>query len=71
RDLLVHSAGAGRLALNSVLAPAESAASAQDLISSYYMIEETQRHIAPPRYGNKQLFMEALLMGLAGHGALG
>ncbi len=71
RDLLVHGAGAGRLAVNAVAAENKSAASAQDLISSYYMIEETQRHIAPPRYGNKQLFMEALLMGLAGHGALG
>lgn len=71
RDLLVLSAGAGRLAVNAVAPETNVAASAQDLISSYYMIEETQRHIAPPRYGNKQLFMEALLMGLAGHGALG
>lgn len=36
------------------------------LCSSFWAIEEARRNIAPPRYGNRQLTMEALVLKLSG-----
>ncbi|MBI5810144.1 MAG: DNA polymerase III subunit delta' [Deltaproteobacteria bacterium] len=50
--------------------PSGGEAMATALIESFAMIEDARRSIMPPRYANKQLTMEALLMRLAGNGAL-
>lgn len=65
RDRLVGLEGARGLMVN-----APSFESAIDdprrLIDSFSMIERARRDIMPPRYANRQLVMEGLLMGLAG-----
>jgi DNA polymerase-3 subunit delta' len=65
RDRLVVAEGAGRLALNQVDA-GQGAADPGRLIDSFSMIERARRDIMPPRYANKQLVMEGLLLGLTG-----
>lgn len=64
RDRLVGLTGAEGLMVNAGAggAPADP----RRMIDSFYMIERARRDIMPPRYANKQLAMEVLLMGLAG-----
>jgi DNA polymerase III subunit delta' len=65
RDRLVVAEGAERLALN----PADRGQATDDprrLMDSFSMIERARRDIMPPRYANKQLVMEGLLLGLTG-----
>ncbi|MBI5344988.1 MAG: DNA polymerase III subunit delta', partial [Deltaproteobacteria bacterium] len=81
RDHLVLHEGAKHLTVTQGLAPDRfnqglegpaggNEARALALIESFAMIEDARRSIMPPRYANKQLTMEALLMRLAGNGAL-
>ena len=64
RDVLAVQAGAGELAVNSGASAA--AGDARRLMDSFSMIERARRDIMPPRYANRQLTMEVLLLGLAG-----
>ncbi len=66
RDLAVTAEGAPELVVNSAGATVKVRGSANDLLKGFAMTEEALRSITPPRYGNKQLTMEVLLMGLSG-----
>lgn len=73
RDRLVSYEGAPELAVNGGIAPPRGAVSAavyRSLVDSFSMIEKARQEIMPPRYANKQLAMEALLLRLTGNGAL-
>ncbi|MFQ5441315.1 MAG: DNA polymerase III subunit delta' [Thermodesulfobacteriota bacterium] len=71
RDVMVFSEGAGELMVNADLEGFIKAAPApKALADSFDMIEKARYDVTPPRYANKLLAMEALLMGLAGKGAL-
>lgn len=65
RDRLVGLSGAAELMVNAG-ALSGGAVDARRMIDSFSMIERARRDIMPPRYANKQLTMEVLLMGLAG-----
>lgn len=71
RDKLVCLEGAGELMVNRGMDGVARGGGdrALSLIESFEMIEEARRSVMPPRYANKQLTMEALLMRLAGNGA--
>lgn len=69
RDKLVTLEGAGQLAVNSDMAGHITHREGRmRLMESFSMIEKARRDIMPPRYSNKQLTMEVLLMGLMGLG---
>lgn len=68
RDRLVALEGAGPLVVNTSLAALNAGRRDEPrrLLDSFSMIERARRDIMPPRYANKQLVMEELLLGLAG-----
>jgi len=68
RDRLVAAEGAPELVVNSDFTEylQGEEASFSRLAGSYSMIENARRNITPPRYGNRQLTMEVLLLHLAG-----
>lgn len=69
RDRLVYMEGLDGLIVNSDLSELLAAASKEDagrLVESFEQIERTRFEVTPPRYGNRQLAMEVLLMRLAG-----
>ncbi|MFQ5735336.1 MAG: DNA polymerase III subunit delta' [Thermodesulfobacteriota bacterium] len=69
RDRVVAAEGAPGLVVNADFSEfMEDAAELPffRLADSYSMIEETRTSIMPPRYGNRQLAMEALFLRLAG-----
>jgi len=68
RDRLVAAEGAPGLVVNSDFTEylRGDEASFSRLAGSYSMIENARRNITPPRYGNRQLTMEVLLLHLAG-----
>lgn len=71
RDRLVTREGAGYLAVNGDIPDFVAPGADEDagmLIGSFAAIEKARRDITPPRYLNKQLVMETLLMRLAGRG---
>jgi len=71
RDILVYSEGAGGLMVNTGLEGfIKGAPGPMALVDSFSMIERALYDVTPPRYANKLLTMEALIMGLAGKGAL-
>ncbi|HXI09909.1 MAG TPA: DNA polymerase III subunit delta' [Thermodesulfobacteriota bacterium] len=65
RDMLVGRSGAVGLMVNSG-ACADAGSDERRLMDSFSMIERARRDIMPPRYANRQLTMEVLLLGLAG-----
>lgn len=65
RDRLVGLTGAEGLMVNAGVSTGVSA-DPRRIIDSFSMIERARRDIMPPRYANKQLVMEGLLMDLAG-----
>lgn len=65
RDRLAGLTGAAELMVNAG-ALSSGSVDARRMIDSFSMIERARRDIMPPRYANKQLTMEVLLMGLAG-----
>jgi DNA polymerase-3 subunit delta' len=69
RDRLVAAEGAGELVVNGDFTEylhSGDNSSFSRLAGSYSMIENARRNITPPRYGNRQLTMEVLLLHLAG-----
>ena len=68
RDRLVAAEGAPELVVNSDFTEYLQGEdiSFSRLAGSYSMIENARRNITPPRYGNRQLTMEVLLLHLAG-----
>jgi len=69
RDRLVAAEGAPELVVNNDFAEymrSGEQASFSSLAGAYSMIENARRNITPPRYGNRQLTMEVLLLRLAG-----
>lgn len=69
RDLLVAFEGMPHLVLNSdmkAFMKEDGLESFSRLSSSFWAIEEARKAIMPPRYGNKQLTMEVLLLKLIG-----
>ncbi len=68
RDRAVVAEGAPGLVVNTDLArgPAHKREQFSRLASAYSMIEDARRSIIPPRYGNRQIAMEVLLLRLAG-----
>lgn len=71
RDRLVIREGAGHLAVNGdisdFIAPGKDTDAAM-LLGSFAAIEKARRDITPPRYLNRQLVMETLLLRLSGRG---
>ena len=70
RDRLVSLEGAPELAVNSDLGALSAGVRSSALMDSFSMIEEARYNTTAPRYVNRQLAMEALLLGLAASGAL-
>ncbi len=71
RDRLVTEAGTPALAIDNANKEAlRSGAGAEALLDAFSMIERTRNDVTPPRYGNKQLAMEVLLMRIAENGVL-
>lgn len=73
RDRLVTLVGAGHLAINGDIPDFIATGvdeGAATLLGSFAAIEKARRDITPPRYMNKQLVMEALLLRLSGRGGL-
>lgn len=72
RDRLVSLEGAPGLIVNSDLGVLSAGADVRcsALIDSFSMIEEARYNTTAPRYVNRQLAMEALLLGLSASGAL-
>ncbi|MFQ5466372.1 MAG: hypothetical protein ACE5EI_10625, partial [Thermodesulfobacteriota bacterium] len=74
RDRAVSAEGAGELAHGEPMARGEGAAGAAGpvgffgLYDAFRAVEEARREITPPRYANRLLTMEALLLRLAGGG---
>ncbi|MBI1912524.1 MAG: DNA polymerase III subunit delta' [Deltaproteobacteria bacterium] len=70
RDRLVSNEGAGELIVNSDMGSYMGKGSREfrHLWDSFMMIENAKRGIMPPRYGNKQLAMETLLLRIVGCG---
>ncbi len=66
RDLAVSSVGAPRLAVNSAAAgyTAREVRPFRALWDCFSLVEGARRDIMPPRYANKQLTMEALILRL-------
>ncbi|MBI5903287.1 MAG: DNA polymerase III subunit delta' [Deltaproteobacteria bacterium] len=73
RDRLVTREGAGHLVVNGDISDFIAQGGDEDaaiLLGSFAAIEKARRDITPPRYLNKQLVMEVLLMRLSGRGGL-
>ncbi len=77
RDLLVSSEGAAQLAIDNDApgvakggAGSTRSAGTGDLLKAFSLIEQARYDTTPPRYGNKQLAMEVLLMRLAECGVI-
>ncbi len=71
RDKLVGVTGARELTVDNANTDAlRGEAAPEALLAAFSMIERTRSDITPPRYGNKQLAMEALLMRMADSGVL-
>lgn len=71
RDRAVAASGRADLAVNPAsLGPAGSGGGVDELCRSFALVEGSIRDITPPRYGNKRMTMETLLMGLAELGVL-
>ncbi len=67
RDKAIFMEGAGHLAVNAGMAARlenGKTSSFRELWDSFSMVEAARRDIMPPRYANKQLTMEALLLRL-------
>ncbi len=65
RDLLVSSEGANHLAIDNDGTGSTRSAGSGDLLKAFSLIEQARHDTTPPRYGNKQLAMEVLLMRMA------
>lgn len=71
RDRLVAEVGARELTVDNANAEAlGSRAKPEALLKAFSMIEQARNDVTPPRYGNKQLAMEVLLMRMAEDGVL-
>jgi len=69
RDRIVAFEGAPHLIANTDMQRNMKDSGVEDfnrLCSSFWAIEEAKKSIAPPRYGNKQLTLEVLLLKLSG-----
>ncbi len=69
RDLAVSLFGEARLAVNAEAAGSRHAGTFQALWDCFSLVEDARRDVTPPRYANKQLTMEALVLSLIESGA--
>jgi len=71
RDIALVSEGMDRLVVNGDLKSfMKTGPSTRSVLETYEKIEAARAAMAPPRYGNKRLAMEVLLMDMAGDGVL-
>jgi DNA polymerase-3 subunit delta' len=71
RDRLVSGEGAPEFVIdNDNTAALRMEAGADGLLKSFSIIEQARNDITPPRYGNKQLTMEVLLIQMAENGVI-